>query len=86
MMNETSETMQFEEALEKLERIVAQLESGDVPLERAIELFQEGMALSRLCSRKLEAVERRIEMLLEEDGETVKKPFGAAEDKGDPLV
>lgn len=80
-----SETIQFEEAMEKLERIVARLESGDVPLEQAIELFQEGMTLSRLCSQKLETVERKIEMLLEEDGETVKKPFGTPEDKGDPL-
>lgn len=67
----------FEEAMEKLETIVAKLESGDVPLEQAIELFQEGMTLSRICSQKLETVERRIEMLLEEDGQTVKKPFAS---------
>ncbi|TLS53267.1 exodeoxyribonuclease VII small subunit [Paenibacillus antri] len=71
--------------MEKLETIVAKLESGDVPLEEAIELFQEGMRLSRICSQKLETVERKIEMLLEEDGQTVKKPFGAALDKGDPV-
>ena len=65
----------FEQAMEQLEHIVAKLESGDVPLEEAIELFQEGMRLSRLCSQKLESVERKIEMLLEEDGQIVKKPF-----------
>jgi len=80
-----TETIQFEEAMEKLEVIVAKLESGDVPLEQAIELFQEGMRLSRICSQKLESVERKIEMLLEEDGQTVKKPFTAALEKGDAL-
>lgn len=65
----------FEEAMDKLEQIVAKLEHGDVPLEKAIELFQEGMALSHLCGQKLEQVERKIETLLEENGSFVKKPF-----------
>lgn len=65
----------FEEAMDKLEQIVAKLESGDVPLEKAIELFQEGMELSHLCGQKLEQVERKIETLLEENGSFVKKPF-----------
>jgi len=73
----------FEQALAQLESIVAKLESGDVPLEQAIELFQEGMRLSKICSVKLENVERKIEMLLEEDGQLVKKPFVPAEEKGD---
>lgn len=81
-MEETK--VSFEEAMEKLEQIVGRLESGDVPLEQAIELFQEGMRLSNICSGKLEQVERKIEMLLEEGGEWTKKPFQpAAEDKGE---
>lgn len=75
----------FEQAMDQLESIVAKLESGDVPLEQAIELFQEGMRLSRLCSQKLESVERKIEMLLEEDGQTVKKPFVPADEKGEAI-
>ncbi|MFC5403934.1 exodeoxyribonuclease VII small subunit [Cohnella soli] len=67
----------FEQAMEKLEHIVAKLESGDVPLEMAIELFQEGMSLSKLCGQKLEQVERRIEMLVEGDGGLQRKPFAA---------
>ncbi|MFC5467878.1 exodeoxyribonuclease VII small subunit [Cohnella suwonensis] len=67
----------FEQAMEKLEDIVARLESGDVPLETAIELFQEGMRLSKLCGQKLEQVERRIEMLVEGDGGLQRKPFAA---------
>lgn len=73
----------FEEALERLESIVRRLESGDVPLEEAIELFQEGMELARHCSGKLDAVERRIEMLLEENGAMARKPFVPGEAKGD---
>ncbi|WP_281886679.1 exodeoxyribonuclease VII small subunit [Paenibacillus sp. YYML68] len=76
-------TPSFEQALEQLERIVSQLESGDVPLEQAIELFQEGMKLSQLCGQKLEQVERKIEVLLEQEGGLVKKPFQPGEDKGD---
>jgi len=73
--------MTFEQAMEKLEAIVSKLESGDVPLETAIELFQEGMSLSRMCGQKLEQVERRIEMLVEGDGGLQKKPFGAVKDE-----
>lgn len=76
------ETLSFEAALEKLETIVSRLENGDVPLEQAIELFQEGMKLSHLCSGKLEQAERKIEMLVEENGSYVKKPFTAGTDEG----
>jgi len=74
----------FEEAIAELERIVARLESGDVPLEEAIELFQQGMKLSHLCSQKLDQAERKIEMLIEEDGALIRKPFQpTGEEKGD---
>jgi exodeoxyribonuclease VII small subunit len=67
--------MTFEEALAKLEEIVDQLESGDVPLEKAIESFQQGMQLSKLCHQKLELVERKIEQLVQEGDDWVKKPM-----------
>ncbi|WP_274651745.1 exodeoxyribonuclease VII small subunit [Paenibacillus humicola] len=70
----------FEEAMERLEAIVGKLEGGDVPLETAIELFQEGMKLSQLCGAKLEQVERKIEMLIESENGVVKKPFAPAND------
>ncbi|KAA9007474.1 exodeoxyribonuclease VII small subunit [Paenibacillus spiritus] len=73
----------FEEAMDKLELIVRELEHGDVPLEKAIDLFQQGMQLSQLCGAKLEQVERKIEMIVEEDGELRKKPFGSLEGEGD---
>ncbi|MEB3101436.1 exodeoxyribonuclease VII small subunit [Ferviditalea candida] len=81
---EEKNNLSFEEAIEQLEQIVSRLEAGDVPLEQAIEWFQEGMRLSQFCSRKLDQFEKKIEILLEEDGELVKKPFGITiEDKGD---
>ncbi len=84
--NREQTNLSFEEAIEQLEEIVGKLESGDVPLENAIELYQQGMKLSQLCSLKLQQVEKKIEMLVEEDGNFSKKPFVAAlEDKGDPV-
>lgn len=69
--------LNFEQAMDRLEEIVSELEHGDVPLEKAIDLFQQGMKLSQVCGSKLEEVERKIEMIVEEDGELQKKPFDA---------
>lgn len=71
--------LSFEHAMERLEEIVAKLENGDVPLETAIELFQDGMKLSQLCGSKLEQVERRIEMLIESEQGLQRKPFAPEE-------
>ena len=74
----------FEAAIEKLERIVTRLENGDVPLEEAIDLFQEGMRLSKYCSQKLEQVERKIELLMEDEEGISRRPFPPLTDeKGD---
>jgi exodeoxyribonuclease VII small subunit len=73
----------FEEAMSELEAIVSQLEHGDVPLEKAIDLFQQGMKLSQLCGQKLEQVERKIEMIVEVDGSAVKKPYNENSGSGD---
>jgi exodeoxyribonuclease VII small subunit len=73
--------LSFEEAMDQLEQLVGKLENGDVPLEKAIDLFQEGMKLSHLCSQKLEQVERKIEMLVEENGALIKKPFSSGTDE-----
>ncbi|MEK3787884.1 MULTISPECIES: exodeoxyribonuclease VII small subunit [Paenibacillus] len=75
--------LKFEEAMAALEDIVGRLEHGDVPLEQAIELFQQGMKLSQVCSTKLEQVERKIEMIVEEDGELRRKPFGGNIEEGE---
>lgn len=58
----------FEAQLGALERIVRQLERGDLPLEESLKLFEEGVRLSRECQERLNQAERRIEVLLR-DGE-----------------
>ncbi|MDQ0058285.1 exodeoxyribonuclease VII small subunit [Paenibacillus harenae] len=79
-----NEEISFEQAMERLESIVAKLENGDVPLEAAIELFQEGMKLSQLCGGKLEQVESKIELLMETEQGFQKKPFAPSnDDKGE---
>lgn len=70
----------FEEAMEKLEEIVTKLEENDVPLEQAIDLFQEGMALSKLCHDKLETVSKKMDQLIDENGQS--HPFSVQEDEG----
>ena len=65
----------FEETLGALEQIVNQLESGELPLERALELFEEGVGLTRNCQQQLEEAERKVEMLLRERGEIKTVPF-----------
>ena len=54
----------FEQTLEQLERTVARLEEGEMPLEEALELFESGVKLSRQCSSRLDDAERRIEILV----------------------
>jgi exodeoxyribonuclease VII small subunit len=82
-MKSKDKEISFEEAMVMLEDIVQQLESGDAPLEKAIELFQDGMKMAHLCSGKLELVEKKIEILIEENGSFVKKPFAAGDLKGE---
>ncbi|EIJ78812.1 exodeoxyribonuclease VII small subunit [Bacillus methanolicus PB1] len=60
----------FEEAMEKLERIVERLEEGDVPLEEAISIYKQGMELSKICHDKLKNVEEQLTQILTEDGKT----------------
>ena len=74
----------FEASLASLERIVANLESGDLPLERALELFEEGVALARRCQSQLGDAERKVEMLLRERGEIKVVPFEPSKDAPAP--
>ena len=62
-----SQTPDFETALKKLEEIVKKLETGELSLESALALFEEGIKLSRFCHTKLEEAERRVEILLKND-------------------
>lgn len=61
---EKSESPDFESSLAGLERIVRELERGDLPLEKSLQLFEEGVRLTRECQQRLNEAERRIEVLL----------------------
>lgn len=65
----------FEEALEKLEEIVRRMEGGEMTLEESLRAFEEGIKLSRLCTKKLDEADRRVELLLREGGDLVTRPF-----------
>ena len=67
-------SMSFEEALKRLENVLAKLERSDCPLEEALGLFQEGMQLVRLCRHKLSDVENKISILLKDTDEFIPFP------------
>ena len=70
----------FEDALKRLEEIVEKLEEGDLNLDESLELFEEGIKLSKLCSKKLNEAEKRIEMLTkDEEGRLKAQPFETEE-------
>ena len=68
-------TLSFEAGLQQLENIVKEMEGGDLPLERALELFERGMKLSEACRKQLEEAETRIEILTRRAGEMQAQPF-----------
>lgn len=65
----------FETCIDQLENVVRELEGGDLPLERSLELFERGMALSDSCRKQLEAAETRVEMLIRKEGKLTAEPF-----------
>ena len=67
--------MSFENALDKLEEIVELLENGEAPLEKSLELFEQGVSLVRLCNQKIEKVESSVKILLNNNGELEEKDF-----------
>jgi exodeoxyribonuclease VII small subunit len=66
----------FETSLEELERIVRELEQGELTLEKSLELFEQGVKLSRECQERLNQAERRIEILMRDNqGRATVRPF-----------
>jgi len=71
----------FEQSMKQLEQIVQDLESGDLSLEKAIKKFEEGIQLSRFCSKKLEETEKKISILLKgTNGKITEAPFTAEDE------
>jgi len=67
--------VKFEDCLERLEKIVGELEKGEVPLEKSLTLFEEGMQLSATCRKQLEEAEGKVEILLKQNGKLQTEPF-----------
>jgi len=67
MKKREAQSKSFEASLMALEKIVRELERGDLALERSLELFEEGVRLSRECQERLTSAERRIELLLQDN-------------------
>ncbi|MBI2058762.1 MAG: exodeoxyribonuclease VII small subunit [Nitrospirae bacterium] len=75
--------MRFEDGLKRLEQIVDDLEKGDLPLEKSIELFEEGKKLSDFCKKKLDEAQFKVETLMKNGrGESKAVPF--EENEGSP--
>ncbi len=77
--------IKFEKALKRLEEIVEKLEKGDLDLDKSLEIFEEGIKMSRICSQKLKEAEKKIEILTKD--ETVKlkaEPFEPSPETEEP--
>jgi exodeoxyribonuclease VII small subunit len=73
-------TNEFEKAFQQLEKIVQRLESENLPLDESLQLFEEGISLSRFCHQRLEEVEKKIETILADaKGQPITEPFDADE-------
>ena len=69
----------FEAKLTKLENIVSELEKGDLSLEESLKKFEEGITVSKDCNKFLENAEKKITIILQENGEIKEEPFSADE-------
>jgi len=69
----------FEQSLEELETLVDKLERGQLSLDESLDTFENGMKLARVCTQKLTKAERKIEQLIEKNGELKTEPFDKTE-------
>ena len=74
----------FEVSLQSLEEIVDELEKGNVPLEQALKLFEEGLKLSSSCRKELEEAEGKVEILLRQNGKLQPEPYEPATERAQP--
>jgi exodeoxyribonuclease VII small subunit len=75
MPEEKTSSLSFEASLEELERIIKELEKGELPLEQSLALFESGMRLSAECKKQLEEAESRVEILMKRGSEVAPLPF-----------
>jgi exodeoxyribonuclease VII small subunit len=78
-----AEPASFEAGLDELEKIVRELESGDLPLDRSLALFEKGVNLSESCRTQLQQAETKVEILLKRGRKLEAEPFELDDDGGD---
>lgn len=78
-LREDHSSLPFEALLERLGEVVSRLESGDLPLDRALEVFEEGVGLARAGSKRLDEAERRVEQLLADGDSITTRPLSSKE-------
>lgn len=74
-VSKMEKNLNFEQSIEKLEKIAEELESGELSLDDSIKKFEDGMKLSKKCTEYLENAEKRINILIEKDGEVSEESF-----------
>lgn len=67
--------LKFEEMMKRLDEIVGELESGDIPLEESLKKYEEGIKLIQACRKRLDETKRKVEVLIKKDGKTTLEPF-----------
>lgn len=81
--NENNDALTFEQAYERLEKIVQEMESGNLKLDELEAKFEEGMKMVSFCSRRLENIEVKVNRLIEKNqGELDREPFDLDEEEG----
>ena len=79
--------MKFEDAISRIEEIIKKLETGEIPLEESLKLFEEGMNLINFCQKKLNEVEQKVEILIKnEGGEIETRPFDPSLGRTEPQM
>ena len=75
--------IKFDEAIKRLENIVEQLEDEETLLEESVELFEEGKQLSTICMERLQAIEKKIKVLIDQGDEVQFKDFSASDEESE---
>lgn len=75
--------VKFDEAIKRLENIVEQLEDEETPLEKSVELFEEGKQLSTVCMERLQAIEKKIKVLIDQGNEVQFEDFSASDEESE---
>lgn len=79
-MTQANTEFSFENSLAELEQLVAKMESGELALEESLQAFEQGIKLTRQCQEALTKAEQRVQLLLEQNGQSVAQPFSESEE------